>query len=655
MDEPRLLFVPTPGDAPQPDSTTTVVVMNTAWTPRPGGRVDLLPLRPPASSVIERVDVAREALRLVDGWARDAGVIERLAVDDVSYWFRLREVLWHWLQERLIWHGVLGDLATGAVRRETPVAPSVALHVPSGEAALEDVARGLAASPGIRIVVGERSPGTNDRPGNRADERDPVGRLRPWARPLRRVRGILQGRRATDRELREAILDRRVRALVSADPRILVLSHSGIHEPVGAAGSPRVDPILGPVVNRLTELGPPPVVLGLGQDHREDADWASIESQANLLPQSLLRTRWSDPAGEHLAAERADAVATALDGADSAALRIGDIDLAPPLLAEVRRFALSGLRVALQQRVRAERLLAELRPVAMLLTHEGIRTPWLAAAGRLGVPVFAVQHGMLYPSHPGYQHDRHPMRLLPARTFVYGAYERQVLLDHGGYRPEEVEVVGSPRVPSEPDDRDLGAGSGNRAAVRKELDIDEGDRMLVVSTAPTPLARRFYLAEMLDRTLGGPLPGVHIVFKQHPGESDDGPYRALLVGLAEAGGYEPPAMTVTRDVDLFRLLRAADAHLGLHSTVLTDAVVVGTPNLIATTQAYGDILGYVRAGVARPVRDVGDVVDALANPRPIDPAARRAFLDDHFRTGDAAGRIADAIAGTLVADRSGVP
>ncbi len=179
--------------------------------------------------------------------------------------------------------------------------------------------------------------------------------------------------------------------------------------------------------------------------------------------------------------------------------------------------------------------------------------------------------------------------------------------------------------------------------------------MLVVSTAPTPLARRFYLAEMLDRTLGGPLPGVHIVFKQHPGESDDGPYRALLVGLAEAGGYEPPAMTVTRDVDLFRLLRAADAHLGLHSTVLTDAVVVGTPNLIATTQAYGDILGYVRAGVARPVRDVGDVVDALANPRPIDPAARRAFLDDHFRTGDAAGRIADAIASTLVADRAGVP
>ena len=55
------------------------------------------------------------------------------------------------------------------------------------------------------------------------------------------------------------------------------------------------------------------------------------------------------------------------------------------------------------------------------------------------------------------------------------------------------------------------------------------------------------------------------------------------------------------DIDLYRLLRAADAHLGMHSTVLTDAVVVGTPNLIATVDAYTDILGYIPAGVARPV------------------------------------------------------
>jgi hypothetical protein len=143
--------------------------------------------------------------------------------------------------------------------------------------------------------------------------------------------------------------------------------------------------------------------------------------------------------------------------------------------------------------------------------------------------------------------------------------------------------------------------------------------------------------------LGGPLPGIHVVFKKHPGELDDGPYQALLSGLARAGGYDAPPVTIVREVDLYRLLRAADAHLGLRSTVLTDAVVVGVPNLIATVQAHADILGYVEAGVARPVRNRGELLDALANPQPADAAARAAFLEHHFLPGEASEGIARVV------------
>jgi hypothetical protein len=136
---------------------------------------------------------------------------------------------------------------------------------------------------------------------------------------------------------------------------------------------------------------------------------------------------------------------------------------------------------------------------------------------------------------------------------------------------------------------------------------------------------------------------VHVVFKLHPGEREDGPYRALLEGLARARGYEAPPISVVRDIDLYRLLRVADAHLGLHSTVLTDAVAAGTPNLIATVDAHVDILGYVEAGVARPVRDVEDVLAALDAPIPPDPAARAAFLARHFRDGNAGARIVGSI------------
>ena len=96
-------------------------------------------------------------------------------------------------------------------------------------------------------------------------------------------------------------------------------------------------------------------------------------------------------------------------------------------------------------------------------------------------------------------------------------------------------------------------------------------------------------------------------------------------------------------MDLYRLLRAADAHIGVQSTVLTEAVVTGTTNLLAATLAASDLLGYVEAGVAIPVRDGGDLLAALdAGPAAAaGPAARQAFLDDHFRPGSASQRIAD--------------
>jgi len=91
------------------------------------------------------------------------------------------------------------------------------------------------------------------------------------------------------------------------------------------------------------------------------------------------------------------------------------------------------------------------------------------------------------------------------------------------------------------------------------------------------------------------------------------------------------------------LLRAADAHLGYQSTVLTDAVVAGTPNLIADVAPGFDLLGYVVAGVARPVRSPAELVDAATAAAPIDPAARAAFLAEHLEPGDAVDRILERV------------
>jgi hypothetical protein len=213
-----------------------------------------------------------------------------------------------------------------------------------------------------------------------------------------------------------------------------------------------------------------------------------------------------------------------------------------------------------------------------------------------------------------------------------------VLVEGSIYRDDEVRISGSPRldlVEAAPDP------AADAAALRAELGVRPGDRMVVLSGTYGPAYRRFHIPYALDRLLDRAWPNVHLVVKQHPGEKDRGPYEALIQGLARAREFEPPPVTVVQHIDLYRLLRSADAHLGIHSTVLTEAVAAGTHNLLADTLASPDLLGYVEAGVAVPVRDGASFLAALDEPGTITPEARRAFLARHFREGSASQRLHD--------------
>lgn len=432
---------------------------------------------------------------------------------------------------------------------------------------------------------------------------------------------------------RARLLDERIAAWAAAPgPRVLAVSLGVRHAITGPDGQRLVDPHLDAVLARCRAEGLRAGVVLLGQDHLADDDWRAMASDPDAFPASLLRTRWRG-AGRALPKAVVD-----LPEPARAPLLVDGIDFGGNMLDQVREFAARGLVTNARLTSPVTAMLDELRPDALLLTHEGHREPWILAARRASIPTFAIQHGILYPTHPGYAHPRNAARMMADCTFVYGDYERDVLLRYGAYLQDEVEVSGSPRLDL---DRAVAPAGreDDRAAMRRELGIADGDRLLVVSTTNGRVTRRFDFADVLARILGGPLPGVHVVFKQHPGERDEGPYRATLQGLAAAGGYAAPAMTVVREIDLYRLLRAADAHLGFNSTVLTEAVMTGAPNLIAAGQRYGDVLGYVEAGVAVPVRTVGELLDALDDPRPPDPDARQAFLASHFRDGDASSRI----------------
>jgi hypothetical protein len=609
-----------------------VVILDTSWTPDDRERPDIVPLRAMVSAVAERRDLFHESLSRLDSWAERTDLADRLTLDGVSWWYRVRPSIVDFWHERLMWAAVL-DLLLGDGRDGE-------LVVPGGEAALARVAAAF-GSRGARISVEPAVAQAAPAAGASRRSRTERGWLAGW-RTRRRQREI---------DRRAQVLETRLAALAASERRVLVIAQPRIYQAVrGPAGERLIDPQLLPVVERLAERGMTPIVLGLEVDHGDDRDWAILQADSRLYPQSLMNERW--PASAHPPGI-ADAMSARIDALREIPLEVDGVDLAPILVDELRRYGGSFLVSQTRLARRAEALMRDIRPAAMFLDHEGIRTPWVAAARRAGVPILAVQHGLIYERHAVYSHVRGPGLLVPDITFTFGAFERDVLLRYGGYYQDEVEVSGSPRLDLDGATGDRPSREAERLAVRRSLRVAPDATMLVVSTAHTTVFRRFYLPHMLDRLLGGPLPGVHVVFKQHPGERDDGPYRALLEGMAASRGYAPPPITVVRDIDLYALLRAADAHLGLHSTVLTDAVMAGTPNLISAAQAYGDLLGYVEAGVARPVRTVDEMRDALADPRPTDPAARAAFLEQHFRAGDASARIADTIS-RVVAGTGGV-
>jgi hypothetical protein len=594
-----------------------VVVLDQSWTPdRPDPRI--IPIHELIGPALVAANGFEGAFRRIDAWAEDVAAVQALTVDGVSWWFRIREGLVAWLHERLVWRAVVDQLER--------MGPIDLVRIPETETALTEVIRGSPIGE-IRIVASGSSPPVDGLAASRRRRpasRQVLGRLgKPSIAP---TAGSAAPPSMED-------LDRRVERL-KVDRRLMVLTNTGIQEWVTRPrGDHRlVDPILGPVIDRLRANGEPPSVIALGLDHRDRDRWERARDDEDLLPASILASRWARPDddGEDLG----DAIRRLRDP-DAAPLVVDECDLSEAVHTEVKATVHRIVATSLRQVPRVGRMIEELRPRAILLTHEGIRTPWLIAARRAGVPIHAVQHGVIYPKHPGYRHPRSEAWPLPDRIHVFGSFEASVLVEVGGYRLSEVDVSGSPRARAH--DRD---GEDSRAEVRAELGVAPGDRLLLISTTFSGLGRR-YLLHALRSVLNGPLPGVHLLFKQHPGESDDGPYRALVEGIAEAGGWSPPPVSVLRGQDLYRLLRAADAHLGYHSTVLTDAVVAGTANLIADVPPTLDPVGYVKAGVARPIRDHVGLLDALRNPTSFAASSRAAFLARHFREGDAAGRIVD--------------
>jgi hypothetical protein len=635
----RIRFVPeAPTAPPAGDDATLTVVLDTTWTPAGGGRSPrLLGLRDVVEGVMERRDLIAEAARALDGWAEATGIVQILAIEGVSFWYEARLRYWMWLLDHLLWLSVVDDLVTGHpdVRELACAAGADApLVAAAGWIATRDGIAFAADDPGANgAVAGSAAPPAS---AARSTAATPARTGVAMPRRPRSLLGRLRWRlRPPAAERRRRAMVRRLRA-IEGDPRrrLLVVQAHARQRVDTPSGTRWINPYLGPVVDRLRGTRLEPFEVDIRARLADAAAWPQLDE--GTLPVDVLDALGAEPRSDagREAATRAGAAVRSL----AEPLVVRGVDLGPPLAAVVaaRTEAILARRIDGVRRIAA--LLRRVHPAGILLADEYHRQDWLAAAGAAGVPVAAVQHGVIYRWHTGYVHASRPEQLrLPDRTYVYGTWERDLLTTVSAYRSDEVVVGGSPRLAL------VEAAAVDAAGLRRELGVAPGDRMVVLSGTWGPMYRRFHYPIALAHLFDRPLERVHLVVKLHPSEKDEGPYRRIVENLAAAGGFAPPPVTIVQAVDLYRLLAAADAHLGIHSTLLTEAVATGTPNLLAVGLASADLLGYVDAGVAVPVRDAADLLAVLERPRDevTSEADRAAFLRAHFEPGDAARRVAD--------------
>jgi hypothetical protein len=663
-------FTHDPADATA-DSIT--YVLDTTWTPgstSPESGGSVVGVRSVAERVLSAHDLILETSTRLDRWAAASGVIELLTMRDTSFWFYVRLRHWLWLEERILWAGIVDDI----VRERRPALIRCAV---STDAALVDVLRLVAARDRIALEV-ETPPEPEPEPALDPDPTvDPAAgpsgaqpsglRHSAIANLARRVRNRFREPPPPAWIARRQRVAERVRQIqdlvdtIAAEPeRRLLVVHEHAHQRVDTPEGPRwMNPYLDPIVDRLRATRLDPIVLDIRALVGRDEVWERIGAgrDPRLLPADALSARPpTDPDWSAIAATKGsaddgpaedrdleddetvvDPVLAAWRDAVRCPIEAFGIDLGPALAAEVAAVASRWQPSMTRSIDRIERFIERIRPAGIILADEYHRQDWMAAAHTAGIPVAAVQHGMIYPHHNGYIHASRPAGLrLPQRTFVFGRWERDLLRTASVYREDEVVVGGSPRLDLVI--RDAGA----RGAVRQELGIADDERIVLISGTWGGLYRRFHYPIALAALADRPLPGVHFVVKLHPGEPDEGPYRRIIETAAAAGGFAPPPITIVRAIDLYRLLAASDVHLGIHSTVLTEAVVTRTPNLLADGVAGADLLGYVAAGVALPVRDGASLlaaVDAAAAGAILESNAD-AFVAAHFESGSASQRIA---------------
>jgi len=245
------------------------------------------------------------------------------------------------------------------------------------------------------------------------------------------------------------------------------------------------------------------------------------------------------------------------------------------------------------------------------------------APKKLGLPSIAIQHGNIYPTHPGYYYLKEETAfsgssgtsgcLLPDITCLFGEKYRRILGEECGYPEEALIITGQPRY-------DIFYHTDrlfSKQSFRERFGIPEGKRAVLWTTQSHGMSDEENIANLKAVAASfGELENTILIVKQHPNETDK--YTQLIKSYLESTAIDLRVMP--RDSDTFEQLYFCDIVISKFSTTATEAVVMGKPLIILNLGGAPDRVDYVDEGVAIGVYEQENLT----------PAIKQLFKDSSF-------------------------
>lgn len=293
------------------------------------------------------------------------------------------------------------------------------------------------------------------------------------------------------------------------------------------------------------------------------------------------------------------------------------------------------------------------KPSAMVMINEygWIERTYLVAAKAEGVPVIAIQHGIIHQEHSGYIYNKDEISgdslnslycPIPDKTAVSGKQYFDLLTKLSSYPEDSVVVTGQPRY-----DVLLNASKiYNKKKICEKHGINPSHRIVLWTTQCHGFSddENYNNYDCVFKTINE-IDNIALIVKQHPGESKR--YTNKILDYIKKYKNEN-VILVPNNSDILELIYVCDLLIAKTSTTVIEAAAFNKPVIVLDLSEVKDTVGYVKDSIAIGVNKSDDLKTAilhLLDDASVLSACQKKYTANHLYKidGKSSKRLADLI------------